>query len=49
MRKNDGRVRLAAAQRGELVHGELCHGVRHSADRQRDQQLVGVQARIVVA
>ena len=40
---------LAAAQLFQLVDGVARHGIRHRADRQGDQQLVRVQAGIVVA
>ena len=49
VREDDGRVGFTAAQAVELVDRDLGHRVRHRADRQRDQQLVGVQARVVVA
>ena len=49
VRENDGRVRLAARELFQLLHGDLGGRVAHGADAQRDEHLVGVQAGIVVA
>ena len=49
MRKDDAGVRLAAAQGTEFFDGAACNGVRNRADCQRDQQLVGVHAGVVVS
>ena len=42
-------MHLAAAQSGQRLHRQLGGGVGDSAHGQRDQHLVGVQARIGVA
>ena len=49
MREDDGRVRLAVRELFELLHGDLGGRVVHRTDAQRDEHLVGVQARVVVA
>ena len=46
---DDGEVRIAAAQRAELGSCHVGEGVRQRRDRQRDEHLVRVQARVVVA
>ena len=47
--QNDGRMHLAAAKRGQRLHGQLRRRIRDGADGQRDQHLVGVQAGVGVA
>ena len=49
VREDDGRVRLAVRELFELLHGDLGGRVVHGADAQRDEHLVGVQARVVIA
>ena len=49
IRDDDGEVRIAAAERAELGSCHVGEGVRQRRDRQRDEHLVRVQARVVVA
>lgn len=49
LRDDDGEVRVAAAERAELGSCHVGEGVRQRRDRQRDEHLVRVQARVVVA
>ena len=49
VREDDGRVRLAVRELCQLLHGDLGGRVACGADAQRDEHLVGVQARVVVA
>ena len=42
-------MHLAAAKRGQRLHGKFGCRVRHSADGQRNEHLVGVQAGVGVA
>ena len=49
VREDDGRVRLAVRELFELLHGDLCGRVVHRTDAQRDEHLVGVQARVMIA
>ena len=48
LRNDDGEVRIAAAQRAELLLREVGKRIRQRRDRQRKEHLVGVQARVVV-
>ena len=49
VREDDGRVRLTVRELCQLLHGDLGGRVACGADAQRDEHLVGVQARVVVA
>ena len=46
---DDREVRIAAAKRAELLLHERGQRVRQAGDRERDEHLVGVQARVAVA
>lgn len=48
-REYDRRVRLAASQLAELIYCKLSQRICDSADGKCDEQLIGVQARIVVS
>ena len=49
MRQDDRRVGVAAVEAVHLLDGVRGRGVGDSADRQSDQQLVRMQARVVIA
>lgn len=49
LREHDGGMDLAAGKLGKLRERKLCHRVGRRRDGQRDQHLVGVQTRVVVA
>ena len=49
LRDDNGEMCVAAAQAAELLLRELGDGVRQRGDAQRDEHLVRVQARVVVA
>ena len=49
VREDDGRVRLTVRELCQLLHGDLSGRVACGADAQRDEHLVGVQARVMIA
>ena len=49
VREDDGRMRLTVRELCQLLHGDLGGRVACGTDAQRDEHLIGVQARVVVA